>query len=150
MAWTETTRQHYRRDGLRYASDATDAEWALIAPHLPPPSRRGRPRRTDLRAVVDAILFLAATGCQWRQLPKALPALFDRAGLFLRLAGQRAAARHQPRAGDGGARARRARGEPDPRHHPSGQARGQASGPIQTFASLRSTRRCKCLNHQDH
>jgi len=82
MAWTETTRQHYRRDGLRYASDATDAEWALIAPHLPPPSRRGRPRRTDLRAVVDAILFLAATGCQWRQLPKEFPPYSTVQGYF--------------------------------------------------------------------
>lgn len=82
MAWTETTREHYRRDGLRYASDTTDAEWALIAPHLPRPLRRGRPRRTDLRAVVDAILFLASTGCQWRQLPKEFPPYSTVQGYF--------------------------------------------------------------------
>ncbi|MBA3835708.1 MAG: IS5 family transposase [Sphingomonas sp.] len=82
MAWTETTREHYRREGARYASDATDAEWTLIAPHLPPPARRGRPRKTELRAVVDAILFLASTGCQWRQLPKEFPPYTTVQGFF--------------------------------------------------------------------
>jgi transposase len=56
MAWTETTRRHYRRDGLRYASDLTDAEWTLIAPFLPAASKVGRPRKTSLRSVVEAIL----------------------------------------------------------------------------------------------
>ncbi len=73
MAWTKITREHYRRDKGRYASDATDAEWALIAPHLPPPARLGGPRKTDPRAVVDATFFLQATGCQRRQLPKEFP-----------------------------------------------------------------------------
>lgn len=82
MAWTETTREQYRREGLRYASDVTDAEWALIEPHLPPPAKRGRPRETELRAVVDAILFLAATGCQWRQLPKEFPPYSTVQGYF--------------------------------------------------------------------
>ncbi|MBA3587907.1 MAG: IS5 family transposase [Chloroflexi bacterium] len=82
MAWTETTREHYRREGARYASDVTDAEWTLIAPHLPPPARRGRPRKTELRTVVDAILFLASTGCQWRQLPKEFPPYTTVQGFF--------------------------------------------------------------------
>jgi transposase len=73
MPWTETTRRQYRRDELRYASDTTDAEWALIAPHLPPPRRLGRPRTTELRAVVDALLYILASGCQWRLLPKDFP-----------------------------------------------------------------------------
>ncbi len=73
MAWTEITRPQYRRDGLRYASDTTDAEWALIAPHMPAPCRRGRRRTTDLRAVVDAIFYFAQSGCQWRMLPKDFP-----------------------------------------------------------------------------
>ena len=62
MPWTETTRAKYRREGLRYASDATDGEWALIAPLLPPRARIGRPRTTILREVVNAILYMASTG----------------------------------------------------------------------------------------
>ena len=73
MPWTETTRGQYRRDDLRYASDMTDAEWALIEPHLPPPRRLGRPRTTELRSVVDGLLYILATGCQWRLLPRDFP-----------------------------------------------------------------------------
>lgn len=73
MAWTEITRPQYQRDGLRYASDTTDAEWAVIEPHLPAPASCGRPRRTALRDVVDAIFYIAQSGCQWRMLPKDFP-----------------------------------------------------------------------------
>jgi transposase len=73
MPWTEITRLQYRRDGLRFASDMTDAEWALIARFLPPRRRLGRPRRTDLRRVIEAILYVLATGCQWRALPGDFP-----------------------------------------------------------------------------
>src|ERR1039457_53944 len=73
MAWTEITRRKYRRDGLRYAGHLTDAKWARIEPLLPPASSLGRPRETDLRSVVNAILYMASTGCQWRQLPKEFP-----------------------------------------------------------------------------
>jgi len=73
MAWTEITRAKYRRDGLRYASDTSDVEWALIEPHLPPPARCGCPRKVSLRDVVNAIFYLAQGGCQWRMLPKDFP-----------------------------------------------------------------------------
>ena len=73
MAWTKITRPQYRREGLRYSSDMTDEEWALIAPHLPPPRRLGRPRKTDLRAVLNALLYIVASGCQWRLLPDGFP-----------------------------------------------------------------------------
>jgi putative transposase len=73
MSWTEITRQQYRRDGLRYASDMTDAEWKTIEPLMPGRCRRGRPREVDLRVIVDAILYVAATGCQWRAMPKDFP-----------------------------------------------------------------------------
>lgn len=73
MPWTETTRAQYRRDGLRFASDLTDAEWTLIARRLPPRRRVGRPRTTDLRRVVEAILYVLSTGCQWRALPGDFP-----------------------------------------------------------------------------
>jgi transposase len=73
MAWTETTRREYRRDGLRYASGTTDQEWAEIARFLPAPRRLGRPRTHNLRSIVEAILYVLATGCQWRALPKEFP-----------------------------------------------------------------------------
>jgi transposase len=51
MAWTEITRAQYARRGLRYASDCTDEEWALVEPFMPRPSKVGRPRKTSLREV---------------------------------------------------------------------------------------------------
>jgi len=84
MAWTEITRAQYCREGLRYASDMTDAEWGLIAPLMPPPRRLGRPRRVDLRAVMEAILYMASTGCQWRALPKDFPPRSTVQGYFYR------------------------------------------------------------------
>jgi transposase len=71
--WTETTRRQYRREDLRYASDMTDAEWALIEPHLPAPKRLGRPRCVALRAVVEALLYLLRTASPWRLLPHDFP-----------------------------------------------------------------------------
>src|SRR4051812_33598637 len=56
-----------------YPSDVTDAQWALIEPHLPTPPGGGRPVKTDLRDVVDAILYILRAGCQWRYLPKDFP-----------------------------------------------------------------------------
>jgi transposase len=70
LAWTKITREKYERKGLRYASDTTDAEWAIIEPYLPPPRRLGRPRTVSLREVVNAIFYIAQTGCQWRLLPR--------------------------------------------------------------------------------
>ena len=73
MAWTETTRQNYVRHTARYASDVTDREWDFVAAFMPAPRRLGRPRKTDLREVVNALLYIASTGCQWRMLPKDFP-----------------------------------------------------------------------------
>jgi transposase len=73
MAWTKITRPRYQRDGLRYGSDTTDPEWAIIEPLMPPPCERGRTRTTRLRDVVDAIFYIAQSGCQWRLLPKDFP-----------------------------------------------------------------------------
>ena len=73
MAWTDITRRHYERRCTRYASDLTDEEWLLLQPHMPPANRIGRPRKTDLREVVNALLYIASTGCQWRFLPKDFP-----------------------------------------------------------------------------
>jgi transposase len=82
MSWTETTRAQYRRAGLRYASDLADAEWALLERFMPRPSPIGRPRKTELRLVMNAILYIASTGCQWRQLPKEFPPYSTVQGYF--------------------------------------------------------------------
>ena len=73
MPWTETARRDYARRGKRYSSDLSDREWALIAPFLPEPRPIGRPRTTDLREVVNAILYLASSGCAWSLLPREFP-----------------------------------------------------------------------------
>lgn len=82
MPWTEITRRQYRRGGLRYASDMTDAEWAVIARQLPRRHRLGRPREVDLRQVLQAILYILSTGCQWRALPKEFPPYSTVQGYF--------------------------------------------------------------------
>lgn len=73
MPWTEATRARYQRNGLRYASDLTDAEWALLARRTRVRYGRGRSRTVDLRRLVEAVLFIRSTGCQWRALPKDYP-----------------------------------------------------------------------------
>ena len=73
MAWSKVTRGQYQRNGLRYASDMTDAEWRLIMRRMPARHRHGRPREVDLREVVQAILYILSTGCQWRALPHEFP-----------------------------------------------------------------------------
>jgi transposase len=80
--WTEITRRKYQREGQRDASDVTDAEWALIEPRMPTVKRLGRPRETELRAVLDAILYIARTGCQGRMLPKDFPRFTTVQGYF--------------------------------------------------------------------
>ena len=82
MPWTKITRAEYQRSELRYASDMTDAEWALIARRLPRRRRLGRPREVDLRKVLQAILYILSTGCQWRALPKEFPPYSTVQGYF--------------------------------------------------------------------
>jgi transposase len=65
--WTAKNRARYERKGLRYESDLTDEEFALIAPFLP------TERSVSRRSLVNGILYVLTTGCQWRQLPKDFP-----------------------------------------------------------------------------
>jgi len=92
--WTVETRREYERKGLRYPSDLTDAEWALVEPLIPPARHGGRKREVDVREVLNGIFYVLATGCQWRALPKDLPPkstvhdylqLWDWDGTLLRL-----------------------------------------------------------------
>jgi transposase len=80
--WSEITRSKYERKGQPYASDLTDEEWALIEPHMPVRKALGRPRKTELRMVVDAILYILRSGCQWRLLPKDFPPFTTVQGYF--------------------------------------------------------------------
>jgi transposase len=71
--WTAADRRRYGRDGQRYPSDLTDAEWALIAPLIRPAKRGGRRRSVVVREVMNGLLYVLETGCQWRHLPRDLP-----------------------------------------------------------------------------
>src|SRR5712671_1409228 len=71
--WTLENRPKYNRDHLRYPSDLTDEEWAYVAPLIPPPKPGGGKRRTDMRAVMNAVMYILSTGCQWGYLPKDFP-----------------------------------------------------------------------------
>lgn len=71
--WTQANRARYDRNHLRYPSDLTDEEWAVIAPLIPPGKRGGDKRTVNLREVVNGMLYVLSTGCQWRAMPKDLP-----------------------------------------------------------------------------
>lgn len=71
--WKPEHRRAADRRGLRYPSDLSDAEWDLVAPLIPPAKRGGRPRKVDMREVLNAIFYVLSTGCQWNALPSDLP-----------------------------------------------------------------------------
>ena len=82
--WTASARHQYRRSGGRYATDVTDAEFALLEPLLPPAKRGGRRSGTSLREVLNALLYLLRTGCPWRMLPCEFPPRSTVYGYFRR------------------------------------------------------------------
>jgi transposase len=71
--WTNVNRAGYNRGSLRYPSDLTDAEWALVGPLIPPAKRGGNKRIVNIREVVNGLMYILSTGCQWRAIPKDLP-----------------------------------------------------------------------------
>ncbi len=71
--WTATTRAQHSRDDLRFASDLTDAEWAVLEPLLPRPSPIGRPPVWPMREIVEAIFYVLRGGIPWRMLPTCFP-----------------------------------------------------------------------------
>ena len=80
--WTTENRGHYDRGELRCPSDLTDAEWRLVEPLIPPAKRGGDKRTVNIREVVNALLYVLSTGCQWRAIPKDLPPRSTMYGYF--------------------------------------------------------------------
>jgi len=70
--WTVENRVRYNRDRLRYPSDLTDAEWAEIGPLIPRARSGGRRREVDERDLINGMMYVLSTGCQWRYIPKDL------------------------------------------------------------------------------
>jgi transposase len=71
--WTPTTREQYSRSATRYETDLTDAEWAVIEPHMPPPANRGRPRDWSFREIMNGLFYVLRGGIPWRLMPTDLP-----------------------------------------------------------------------------
>ena len=71
--WTAKNRRRYDRSALRYPSDLTDDEWALVEPLIAPARRGGNKRHVDVREVMNGVMYVLSTGCQWRAIPKDLP-----------------------------------------------------------------------------
>ena len=71
--WTAQNRRRYDRSRLRYPSDLTDDEWAHVAPLIPPAKPGGNKRSVNVREVMNGIMYILSTGCQWRAIPKDLP-----------------------------------------------------------------------------
>ncbi len=71
--WTPETRRQHDRTGLRYTHDLTDEEWAWLAPLIPPAKRGGNKRTVDVREIVNGLMYILGTGCQWRDIPKDRP-----------------------------------------------------------------------------
>jgi transposase len=71
--WTPTTRQQHSRPVKRYQTDLTDAEWRVIAPHLPMPCATGRPREWPMPEILNGIFYVVRAGSPWRLLPNDLP-----------------------------------------------------------------------------
>ena len=68
--WTPEHRRAADRSVLRYPSDLTDSEWALVEPMIPPARHGGRKRSVNVREVLNGIFYVLWTGCQWKALPK--------------------------------------------------------------------------------
>ena len=68
--WTTENRPRYNRDKLRYPSDLTEEEWTLVEPLIPPAKHGGRRRRVVVREVINGVMYVLSTGCQWRYLPR--------------------------------------------------------------------------------
>ena len=128
MAWTELTRSQHARAGDRYASDLTDAEWALLEPLMPAVRRVGRPQGADLRDVFDAILSIATTGCRWRMLPNDFPPVSKVRGCFCAWCSDGLPEEINGKLAEGRASGRGTQSRADGRHHRQPERKTTESG----------------------
>lgn len=82
--WTIENRGRHDRSKLRYPSDLTDDEWSLIGPMIPPAKRGGNKRTVDMREIVNGLMYILSTGCQWAAMPKDVAARSTVNSYFLR------------------------------------------------------------------
>ena len=122
--WKPEHRCVAERRGLRYPSDLTDAEWALVELTIPPAKHGGRPRDVNVREALNAIFYVLSTGCQWRALPKDLPPKSTAHFYFMLWDWVRHAGAHSPRALRGDAREGRSRSEPHGGDHRQPECQG--------------------------
>ena len=71
--WTAKNRQQHERQGLRYPSDVTDEEWNVVRPYLVAEGGKCSPTPERMREILNGVLYVLSTGCQWRAVPKDLP-----------------------------------------------------------------------------
>lgn len=84
VSWTDITRAEHNRNSDRYPTDLTDGEWAVVSPLVPRSRPGGRPRTSDMREVMNAILYIAGGGIPWRMLPRDFPPVSTVRGYFYR------------------------------------------------------------------
>src|SRR5438552_4608005 len=114
--WTAKNRGRYDRSKLRYPSDLTDDEWAHVEPLIPPAKRGGNKRHIEVREVMNGIMYILSTGCQWRAIPERSATTQHTFRLSRLVELRRHAGSHPSRALCGVSGARRTRSQPDRRH----------------------------------
>ena len=140
--WTSKNCRRYDRSRLRYPSDVTDEEWALVEPLIPPAKRGGNRRHVVVREVINGLMYILSTGCQWRAIPDGPAAALDAVRLFRSVELGRHARSHPRRALCAMPGGRLARGEPDRRDHrqPERQERGKGGLRLIRRATMRARR----------
>ena len=114
--WTAKNRGRYDRSKLRYPSDLTDDEWAHVEPLIPPAKRGGNKRHVEVREVMNGIMYILSTGCQWGADPERPAATQHTVRLSRLVELRRHAGLHPSRTLCGVSRARRTRSQPERRH----------------------------------
>ena len=114
--WTQAHREIYKQSGRGLPSDLTDAQWERLEPLIPAAKPGGRPRKTDMRAAMNAIFYLLRTGCPWRYLPRgAFPPRSTVYNIFRQFQRDGVWERIWEELPHGAARSARPRGQPDRR-----------------------------------